>query len=63
VTTPERRRILHVVGSMDRGGIETWLMHILRNANRQRLQMDFLVHLARPGRGCPRDEQGAAHSR
>jgi glycosyltransferase involved in cell wall biosynthesis len=49
VTTPERRRILHVVGSMDRGGIETWLMHILRNANRQRLQMDFLVHLARPG--------------
>lgn len=36
-------RILHVVGGMDRGGAETWLMHILRNIDRQRFQMDFLA--------------------
>ncbi len=37
-------RILHVVGGMDRGGVETWLMHILRNIDRQQFQMDFVVH-------------------
>ncbi len=37
-------RILHVVGGMDRGGAETWLMHILRHIDRQQFQMDFLVH-------------------
>jgi glycosyltransferase involved in cell wall biosynthesis len=37
------KRILHVVGCMDRGGIETWLMHVLRNCDRQHFQMDFLV--------------------
>ena len=42
-------RILHVVGCMDRGGIETWLMQILRNIDRSRFQMDFLVHTAKPG--------------
>ena len=25
-----RRKILHVVGGMDRGGVETWLMHVMR---------------------------------
>ncbi len=42
-------RILHVVGCMDRGGVETWLMQILRNIDRSRFQMDFLVHTAKPG--------------
>lgn len=42
-------RILHVVGRMDRGGVETWLMQILRNIDRSRFQMDFLVHTAKPG--------------
>jgi glycosyltransferase involved in cell wall biosynthesis len=36
-------RILHVVGMMNRGGVETWLMHILRNIDRKIFQMDFLV--------------------
>ncbi len=36
-------RILHVVGAMNRGGAETWLMHILRNIDRKIFQMDFLV--------------------
>jgi glycosyltransferase involved in cell wall biosynthesis len=37
-------RILHVVGGMDRGGTETWLMHVLRHIDRDRFQMDFLVY-------------------
>ncbi len=37
-------RILHVVGGLNRGGVETWLMHVLRRTDRTRLQMDFLVH-------------------
>lgn len=37
-------RVLHVVGGLDRGGVETWLMHVLRRVDRRRLQMDFLVH-------------------
>src|SRR4051812_14891197 len=40
-------RILHVLGGMDRGGVETWLMHVLRNIDRDRFRMDFLVHTDR----------------
>ncbi|MEY3867408.1 MAG: hypothetical protein RLZZ338_1299 [Cyanobacteriota bacterium] len=47
-------RILHVVGGMNRGGIETWLMHVLRNIDRDRFQMDFLVHIDQP---CPYDDE------
>lgn len=32
-------RILHLVGSMVRGGIETWLMHVLRHIDRDRLSL------------------------
>src|ERR1700674_3108447 len=37
-------RILHVVGGMDRGGIETWLMHALQRVDRRHFHMDFLSH-------------------
>jgi glycosyltransferase involved in cell wall biosynthesis len=37
-------RVLHVLGGLDRGGIETWLLNLLRRADRSRLAMDFLVH-------------------
>lgn len=47
-------RILHVVGGMNRGGVETWLMHILRHIDRDRFQMDFLVHTNQP---CAYDEE------
>jgi glycosyltransferase involved in cell wall biosynthesis len=47
-------RILHVVGGMVRGGIETWLMHILRHIDRHVCQMDFLVHTTEP---CAYDEE------
>ena len=42
-------KILQVVGGMNRAGVETWLMHILRNIDRARFQMDFLVHSDEPG--------------
>ncbi|MEG4804229.1 glycosyltransferase family 1 protein [Microcoleus sp. ARI1-B5] len=47
-------RILHVVGGMNRGGLETWLMHVLRHIDRDRFQMDFLVHTREP---CPYDDE------
>ncbi len=47
-------QILHVVGGMNRGGIETWLMHVLRHIDRDRFQMDFLVHTTQP---CAYDDE------
>jgi glycosyltransferase involved in cell wall biosynthesis len=47
-------RILHVVGGMNRGGIETWLMHILRHLDSDRFKMDFLVHTDKP---CAYDDE------
>lgn len=43
---PDQRplRILQVVGAMNRGGIESWLMHVLRHIDRSQFQIDFLVH-------------------
>jgi glycosyltransferase involved in cell wall biosynthesis len=54
------KRVLHVVRAMDRGGVETWLMHVLRKSDPRLLQMDFLVHTDTAsaydeeiiGRGC-----------
>ncbi len=37
-------RILHVVGSMDRGGAETMLMNLYRKMDRETIQFDFVVH-------------------
>ncbi len=42
-------RILHVVGGLNRGGAETWLVQILRHVDRRKYQMDFLVHSEQPG--------------
>lgn len=49
---PDDRRplkVLHAVGRMNCGGIETWLMHLLRTVDRQQHAMDFLVHSPEPG--------------
>lgn len=51
---PHPIRILHIVGSMARGGIETWLMHILRHRDAARFRMDFIVHTTEP---CPYDDE------
>jgi glycosyltransferase involved in cell wall biosynthesis len=42
-------RILHVVGKLDRGGAETWLVQVLRHIDRKKYQMDFLVHTTYAG--------------
>jgi glycosyltransferase involved in cell wall biosynthesis len=47
-------RILHIVGGMSRGGIETWLMHVLRHIDRDRFKMDFVVHTEK---SCPYDDE------
>src|SRR5436305_11954643 len=44
-TQTKQVRILHVLGMMERGGAETWLMHLLRMIDRDRYHMDFLVHI------------------
>ena len=54
-------RVLHVVGSMDRGGVETWLMNVLRGTDRTQVAMDFLVH--RDARGAYDDEIEALGAR
>lgn len=42
-------RILHVVATMNRGGLETLLMNIYRNIDRSKVQFDFLVHFKEKG--------------
>src|SRR5690554_6661040 len=42
-------RVLHVVTTMELGGIETLLMTIFRKIDRSKIQFDFLVHRERPG--------------
>ncbi len=37
-------KVLHVVGAMNRGGVETWIMRVFRDINRSRFQFHFLVH-------------------
>ena len=41
-------RVLHVVGRMDRGGIETMIMNVYRHIDRERVQFDFLAHYGKP---------------
>jgi glycosyltransferase involved in cell wall biosynthesis len=41
-------RVLHVLGKLDRAGVETWLMHVLRSSG-HRFQMDFATHASGPG--------------
>lgn len=42
-------RILHSVGSLNQGGIEAWLMHVLRHIGCKRFKMDFVVRTKAPG--------------
>ena len=37
-------RVLHVVTTMDVGGIETMIMNLYRNIDREKVQFDFLIH-------------------
>lgn len=40
-------RVLQIVGRMDRGGIETMIMNLYRNIDRNKVQFDFLAHYGR----------------
>lgn len=42
-------RVLHIVGIMDRGGLETLIMNLYRNIDREKVQFDFLVHSKKEG--------------
>jgi glycosyltransferase involved in cell wall biosynthesis len=42
-------RILHIVGGLNRGGAETWLVQMLHQIDRRKYHMDFLVHTEEPG--------------
>src|SRR6185295_7010624 len=37
-------RVLHILASLDRGGVETWLLEVIRKLDRTRVTIDFLVH-------------------
>jgi glycosyltransferase involved in cell wall biosynthesis len=49
MSTTRALKILHVVGNLNRGGSETWLMNVLRHIDRDRYRFDFLVHSTSPG--------------
>jgi glycosyltransferase involved in cell wall biosynthesis len=42
-------RILHVVGRMNRGGVETWLLNVIRNVSPAVVRSDIMVHDEREG--------------
>ncbi|MDQ2946719.1 MAG: glycosyltransferase [Acidobacteriota bacterium] len=44
----EPARVLHVLGSMNRGGAETLVYNLYNNIDRTRLQFDFAVHTSQP---------------
>jgi glycosyltransferase involved in cell wall biosynthesis len=41
-------RVLHVLGALNPGGIEVWLVKLMRHIDRERIQVDFLVHTVEP---------------
>jgi glycosyltransferase involved in cell wall biosynthesis len=61
LTTDRPVRVLHVLGRLQRGGVETWLMRSLRRIDRDRMRFDFLVHS--PDAGDYDDEARALGAR
>jgi glycosyltransferase involved in cell wall biosynthesis len=49
VSSQNRISVSHVVGVMDRGGVETWLMHILRRIDQTAFAFTFLTQTTQPG--------------
>lgn len=43
------KRVLHYVGKMNRCGIETFIMNLYRNIDRNQIQFDFAIHGSEPG--------------
>lgn len=44
-----RIHVLHVLGKLDPGGVETWLKQVIGNIDKERFQCDVLVHNTMPG--------------
>src|SRR5512133_1789429 len=42
-------RVLHVLGRLDYGGVESWLAGIAASVDRRKVALEFLVHDPRPG--------------
>jgi glycosyltransferase involved in cell wall biosynthesis len=42
-------RVLHILGTLDPGGVETWLLHLLRHTDRDQVQFEFCTFGPRPG--------------
>src|SRR5690242_5869423 len=40
----EKIKVLHVVGAMNRAGVESWLLHLTRARHSEIFDYDFLVH-------------------
>lgn len=49
-------RVLHVLGSMNRGGIETWLLQVLPHIDRSQFHLDFCCLSGEPGLYAPEIE-------
>ncbi len=47
--TPRKPRVLHVLKSLPLGGIETWLMHVLRRDRDSFVQHELLLMVEEPG--------------
>ncbi|NDQ55804.1 MAG: glycosyltransferase family 1 protein [Acidipila sp.] len=50
-------RVLHVLGSLNPGGVETWLINILRHMDRERFEMQFCTFGPEPGVFAPEAER------
>lgn len=46
---PRPLRVLHVLGALNRGGVERWLLELSRRIDRRSVQFDFAVHDPLPG--------------
>lgn len=45
----EKKKILHAVGRMSVGGVETWILHLLENIDSESFQIDIMVNSFEPG--------------
>jgi glycosyltransferase involved in cell wall biosynthesis len=50
-------RILHALGTMDPGGVETWLLNVLRYSDSSRFRFEFCTFGTRPGLFAPEVER------
>ncbi|MDW5298974.1 MAG: glycosyltransferase [Sedimentibacter sp.] len=44
LSKPSPIRVLHVLGNLNRGGAESYLMNIYRKIDRSKVQFDFIIH-------------------